>query len=108
VNGADPMKRLRNVTAAAAAARSYAEAHGIIQVTEGSIEVLIRCAEPVLAIAERHRWRALAEQSGAEVLTGGHGLNSCAEDCMWAGPGNQVVGGVHRHPFAAVMDEQED
>jgi hypothetical protein len=24
-----------------------------------------------------------------------------------AGPGNMVVGGVHRHPFAAVLDEQE-
>jgi transcriptional regulator with XRE-family HTH domain len=52
--------------------------------------------------------RRLAEQTAAEVLTGCHGLNACAEDCMWAGPGNQVAGGVHRHPFAAVMDEQED
>ena len=93
---------------AVAAASSYAAAFGIVHVNDGSVEALVRAAEPVFWMDARRYWRALAEATGAEVLTGTHGLDACPEDCMWSGPGNPVVGGVHRHPFAAVMDEQEE
>jgi hypothetical protein len=56
--------------------------------------------------AERALIRELAEAAGAEVLTGTGGLGLCRAPCRYAGPGNQVAGGVHRHPFTAVMDER--
>lgn len=67
----------------------------------------LKLAEPSIRMNAQAVLRDLAERCGAEVLTGTSGMNQCPPGCTWAGPGNQVVGGVHRHPFAAVMDELE-
>jgi hypothetical protein len=67
----------------------------------------LKLAESAIRMNARAVLRDLAERTGAEVMTGISGLNQCRPDCTWAGPGNPVVMGIHRHPFAAVMDEME-
>lgn len=68
----------------------------------------VRLVESVMAdavAAERARIKQLADQSGADYMTGVNGHDACDGQCEHVRPTNPAVTGRHWHPFSALLGE---